>query len=74
MSPDAEKKITQALAKHVFNVPAANVVRSTGVGQSNLVNHQVRACRQLSTCRGYTSITPRYLQYTPHSAATAFAP
>lgn len=40
MSPDAEKKITQALAKHVFNVPAANVVRSTGVGQSNLVNHQ----------------------------------
>jgi hypothetical protein len=41
MSPDAEKKIIAALAKHVFMVPATNVVRSTGMGQSSLVNHQV---------------------------------
>jgi hypothetical protein len=41
MSKDAETKIIAALAKHVFMVPVKNVVRSTGMGQSSLVNHQV---------------------------------
>jgi len=40
MSPDANKKIVAALAKHVFMVPPGNVVRSTGIGQSSLLNHQ----------------------------------
>jgi hypothetical protein len=48
MSKDAETKIIAALAKHVFMVPASNVVRSTGMGQSSLVNHQVRG----TTCTG----------------------
>lgn len=42
MSADTEKKILSALAKHVFNVPTGSVVRSTGMGQSSLTNHQVR--------------------------------
>lgn len=43
MDASTEKKIIAALAKHVFQVPAANVVRSTGMGQSSLTNHQVRS-------------------------------
>jgi len=40
MSPDANKKITAALAKHVFKVAPGNVQKSTGMGQSSLLNHQ----------------------------------
>lgn len=42
MSADANKKITAALAKYVFMVPPGNVQKATGMGQSSLVNHQVR--------------------------------
>jgi hypothetical protein len=41
MSSSTEKRITDALAKHVFIVPAGNVKRATGMGQSSLTNHQV---------------------------------
>lgn len=34
MDAGTEKKIIAALAKHVFMVPASNVVRATGMGQS----------------------------------------
>lgn len=58
MDASSEKKIIAALAKHVFLVPAANVVRSTGMGQSSLTNHQVG--RQGSQCTHYLSLPGQF--------------
>lgn len=71
MDASSEKKIIAALAKHVFLVPAGNVVRSTGMGQSSLTNHQVgglgyRCTHTACQCQG--SLAPR------HSCPAEIAP
>lgn len=58
MSPATEKKITEALAKHVFMVPVGKVARTTGLGQSSLINHQVSAAVTRGMDAGYRLIQP----------------